>query len=251
MSGHSKWANIKHRKAAQDAKKGAIFQKLVRAIMVAAKEGGADPSMNVRLKALIDKAKEANMTNDTIDRAIKKGSGDLDGQSYEEIYYEGYGPGGVAILVEALTDNKNRASSELRFTFSRNGGSLGEAGCVAWMFERRGVIMVSGEGLDEDELMMTALEGGAEDVENNEDGTFTIYSDPSIFPEVRKTLTEAGYHIDSADVQMTPKNTVSVGDKATASKLLRLLDLLEDLDDVQSVTANFDIPDEVMASLED
>lgn len=250
MSGHSKWANIKHRKAAQDAKKGAVFQKLVRAIMVAAKEGGADPGMNIRLKALIDKAKEANMTNDTIDRAIKKGSGDLDGQNYEEIYYEGYGPGGVAVLVEALTDNKNRASSELRFTFSRNGGSLGEAGCVAWMFERRGVITVSGEGLDEDELMMNALESGADDVENNEDGSFTIYCDPSSFPEVKEGLIGTGYRVETADVQMTPKNTVTVNDKSTASRLLRLLDLLEDLDDVQNVTANFDIPDEVMESLD-
>lgn len=250
MSGHSKWANIKHRKAAQDAKKGVVFQKLVRAIMVAAKEGGADLAMNIRLKTFVDKAKEANMTNDTIDRAIKKGSGGLDGENYEELYYEGYGPGGVAVLVESLTDNKNRTSSEVRFVFSRNGGSLGEAGCVAWMFERRGVIAVSGEGLDEDELMMNALDGGADDVENNGDGTFSIYCAPSAFSSVRETLSKAGYHIASSDVQMTPKNTVAVNEKGTASRLLRLLDALEDLDDVQNVTANFDIPDEVMESLE-
>ncbi|QTX33581.1 YebC/PmpR family DNA-binding transcriptional regulator [Aminithiophilus ramosus] len=250
MSGHSKWANIKHRKAAQDAKKGVAFQKLVRAIMVAAKEGGADLAMNIRLKTFVDKAKEANMTNETIDRAIKKGSGGLDGENYEELYYEGYGPGGVAVLVESLTDNKNRTSSEVRFVFSRNGGSLGEAGCVAWMFERRGVIVVSGEGLDEDELMMNALDGGADDVENNGDGTFSIYCTPSAFSAVRETLSGAGYHIASSDVQMTPKNTVTVSERGTASRLLRLLDALEDLDDVQNVTANFDIPDEVMESLE-
>lgn len=190
------------------------------------------------------------MTNETIDRAIKKGSGGLEGENYEELYYEGYGPGGVAVLVEALTDNKNRTSSEVRFAFSRNGGSLGEAGCVAWMFERRGVIVVSGEGLDEDELMMKALDGGADDVENNDDGTFLIDCEPSVFPAVLEALSGAGYQIASSDVQMTPQNTVAVGEKAVASRLLRLLDALEDLDDVQSVTANFDIPDEVMESLE-
>lgn len=248
MAGHSKWANIKHRKAAQDAKRGAAFQKLVRAIMVASKEGGPDPAMNVRLKTAIEKAKAANVTNDTIDRAVKKGSGGLEGANYETIVYEGYGPGGVAILAETLTDNKNRTSSDVRYAFSRNGGSLGEVGCVSWMFERRGTLTLSGEGLDEEELMLAALDAGAEDVEGD-GGSFTVYTDPSSFSEVRDALVEAGYAVDSAEVQMIPKNTVNVDDKAVAAKIMKLLDALEDLDDVQNVSANFDIPDEVMEEI--
>ncbi len=248
MAGHSKWANIKHRKAAQDAKRGAAFQKLVRAIMVAAKEGGADPAMNIRLKTAIEKAKAANVTNDTIDRAVKKGSGGLDGANYESITYEGYGPAGVAVLVEALTDNKNRTSSDVRYVFSRNGGSLGELGCVNWMFERRGTLTLTGEGLDEEELMMSSLEAGAEDVESDE-GTFTVYTDPSSFSEVRDVLVESGYAVDTAEVQMIPKNTVTIEDKTVASKIMKLLDGLEELDDVQNVSANFDIPDEVMEEI--
>lgn len=248
MSGHSKWANIKHRKAAQDAKRGAAFQKLVRAIMVASKEGGPDPAMNIRLKTAIEKAKAANVTNDTIDRAVKKGSGGLDGATYETIVYEGYGASGVAVLVETLTDNKNRTSSDMRYVFSRNGGSLGELGCVNWMFERKGVLTLSGEGLDEEELMLAALEAGADDVEADGD-TFTVYTDPSTFSEVRDALVAAGYAVDVAEVQMVPKNTVKIEDKAVAAKIVKLLDALEDLDDVQNVSANFDIPDEVMEEI--
>jgi len=245
MSGHSKWANIKYRKATQDAKRGKLFQKLVRAIIVAAREGGGDPSMNIRLKTAIERAREANVPMDNIERAIKRGTGELEGVQYEEVFYEGYGPCGVAILVEALTDNRNKTASEMRTLFSRNGGSLGEAGCVSWMFERRGVIRITGEGLDEDELLSVALEAGADDVKN-EDGEFVVYCDPATFSKVKGALGGHGFAVSGAEVGMVPKSTVSISDKDDAHKVVRLLNLLEDHDDVQNVYANFDIPDEIL-----
>lgn len=245
MSGHSKWANIKYRKATQDAKRGKLFQKLVRAIIVAAREGGGDPSMNVRLKTAIERAREANVPMDNIERAIKRGTGELEGVQYEEVFYEGYGPCGVAILVEALTDNRNKTASEMRTLFSRNGGSLGEAGCVSWMFERRGVIRITGEGLDEDELLSVALEAGADDVKN-EDGEFVVYCDPATFSKVKGALEGHRFAVSGAEVGMVPKSTVSISDKDDAHKVVRLLNLLEDHDDVQNVYANFDIPDEIL-----
>lgn len=245
MSGHSKWANIKYRKATQDAKRGRLFQKLIRAIIVAAREGGGDPSMNIRLKAAIERAKEANVPIENIERAIKRGTGELEGVQYEEVFYEGYGPCGVAILVEALTDNRNKTASEMRTLFSRNGGSLGEAGCVSWIFERRGIIRITGEGLDEDDLLSIALEAGADDV-RNEGSEFVVYCDPAIFSEVKGILEGHGFAISGAEVGMVPKSTVFISDRDDAHKVIRLLSLLEDHDDVQNVYANFDIPDEIL-----
>ena len=249
MSGHSKWANIKHRKASQDAKRGNLFQKLVKAVIIAAKEGGGDPSMNMRLKAAIDRAKAASVPNDNITRGIKRGTGEIEGAQYEEIVYEAYGPGGVAILIEVLTDNRNRTASDMRALLTRNGGSLGEAGSVSWMFARKGLIEVSGADLDEETLMSAALEGGAEDLEKTEEG-YLIYCDPSSLPEVREALETSGYKVERAESEMIPTNTVPVTGKEKAMKMLRLMDLLEDHDDAQNVYANFDIPDEIMESLE-
>lgn len=249
LSGHSKWANIKHRKAAQDAKRGNLFQKLVRAVIIAAKEGGGDPSMNMRLKAAIDRAKAASVPNDNIIRGIKRGTGEIEGAQYEEITYEAYGPNGVAILIEVLTDNRNRTASEIRTLLTRNGGSLGEAGSVAWMFERKGTVEVSGKDLDEETLMTTALEAGAEDLEQQEEG-FAVYTDPSILTEVKEALQNAGYSVVSAESEMVPKNTVLVDAPDKARKILRLMDFLEEQDDTQNVYGNFDIPDEILENLE-
>jgi len=249
LSGHSKWANIKHRKAAQDAKRGNLFQKLVKAVIIAAKEGGGDPAMNMRLKAAIDRAKAASVPNDNIIRGIKRGTGEIEGAQYEEITYEAYGPNGVAILIEVLTDNRNRAASEIRALLTRNGGSLGEAGSVAWMFERKGTIEVSGKDLDEEALMTAALEAGAEDLEQQDEG-FAVYTDPASLPDVRDALEKAGYSIERAETEMVPKNTVQISDPEKARKMLRLMDLLEENDDTQNVYGNFDIPDEIMENLE-
>jgi len=249
LSGHSKWANIKHRKAAQDAKRGNLFQKLVKAVIIAAKEGGGDPAMNMRLKAAIDRAKAASVPNDNIIRGIKRGTGEVEGAQYEEITYEAYGPNGVAILIEVLTDNRNRAASEIRALLTRNGGSLGEAGSVAWMFERKGTIEVSGKDLDEEALMTAALEAGAEDLEQQDEG-FAVYTDPASLPDVRDALEKAGYSIERAETEMVPKNTVQISDPEKARKMLRLMDLLEENDDTQNVYGNFDIPDEIMENLE-
>jgi YebC/PmpR family DNA-binding regulatory protein len=248
MSGHSKWANIKHRKSAQDAKRGKAFQKYIRAVMVASKTGGPDPSMNMSLKAAIERARGANVPVDTIEKAVKKGSGDMDGASYDEIMYEGYGNGGVAVLVETLTDNKNRTASEIRFLFSRSGGSLGEAGCVSWIFQRKGAIRVTGNGLDEDQLMGLCLDAGAEDLEDNGEG-FTVTCDPAAMTEVRDQLTNAGYVIESTGLEMIPKTTVELKNRPEAEKLLKFLETLEEHDDVQNVYANFDIPDEIMEEI--
>ncbi|WP_286952465.1 MULTISPECIES: YebC/PmpR family DNA-binding transcriptional regulator [Aminobacterium] len=249
MSGHSKWANIKHRKAAQDAKRGNLFQKLVRAIIVAAKEGGGDPSMNVRLKTAIDRAKAASVPNDNITRAIKRGTGEIDGASYEEITYEGYGSNGVALMIEALTDNRNRTAADVRALLARGGGSLGESGCVAWMFERKGVIEVKGENIDEETIMLACLEAGAEDFEEIEGG-YTVYTSPAALSNVQAALEAAGYEVASAESEMVPNNTVAVDTVEHAQKILRLLENLEDHDDVQNVYANFDIPDEIMEQIE-
>ncbi|WP_456396431.1 YebC/PmpR family DNA-binding transcriptional regulator [Desulfurobacterium sp.] len=244
MAGHSKWANIKHKKAAQDAKRGKIYTKLAREITVAAREGGGDPEFNPRLRAAIEKAKKFNMPKENIERAIKRGTGEIAGETYEEVTYEGYGPGGVAIIVKCLTDNRNRTASEVRHAFSKHGGNLGTSGCVAWMFKRKGVITINVEGKDEEEVMMIAIDAGAEDFVN-EDGQFIIYTQPQDLENVKKALEEAGVEIEEAKLDLVPQNTTRV-EGETAQKVLKLLEVLEDLDDVQEVYSNFDMPDEVM-----
>ncbi|MCR6546812.1 YebC/PmpR family DNA-binding transcriptional regulator [Dehalobacterium formicoaceticum] len=250
MSGHSKWANIKHKKARQDEAKGAIFTKVSKEIMVAVKQGGPDPEGNFRLKLCIQKAKANNMPNDNINRAIQKASGGTDGDNFEEIFYEGYGPGGVAILLAILTDNRNRTASEIRHTFSKNGGNLGETGCVAWMFDRKGRLTVNLENQDEDELMMLVLEAGAEDFKA-EEGIGEIITEPDSLEEVRNFLVEKGVTIEEEEVTMIPQNTIMVDDLDQVKKLMKMVESLEDHDDVQNVYGNFDIPDEILAQLED
>lgn len=249
MSGHSKWANIKHRKAAQDSKKGVAFQKLVKNIIAAAKAGGGDPNSNFRLKVAIDRARAGNVLVDNIDRAIKRGTGEIDGAIFEEILYEGYGPGGIAVMVQAMTDNRNRTAPEMRSLFTKGGGSIGEIGCVAWNFDRKGVMEVTGEGLDEDELLMTAIEAGADDM-TAEDAGFEITCDPSLLTSVAEALKNAGYNVNSMEIEMIPKNTVAVTDKNDAQKFLNMVERFEEHDDVQAVYANFDIPDEILAQLD-
>jgi YebC/PmpR family DNA-binding regulatory protein len=249
MSGHSKWSSIKHKKGAADKKRGKLFSKLSRAIIVAAKEGGPDPAGNLALQNAIEKAKSYSMPKDNIDRAIAKGAGtDADAAAFETIVYEGYGPSGVAVIVEALTDNRNRTASEVRHTFAKNDGNLGTAGAVAWLFERRGIVLVEAEGVDEDELMLAAAEGGAEDVVL--DGTtFTVSCDVADLVAVREAIEAAGFSVDSAELTMVPKTTVEVADEGEAKKILRLMDQLEDNDDVQDVYANFDIPEQVLETV--
>jgi YebC/PmpR family DNA-binding regulatory protein len=249
MSGHSKWSTIKHKKAAADAKRGKAFTKLIKELTVAARLGGGDPEANPRLRSAIASAKAENMPKDNIDRAIKKGTGELEGVSYEETNYEGYAPGGVAVLVDVLTDNRNRAASEIRHIFTKNGGSIGEAGCVAWMFDKKGYIVVKKDKADEDSLMEAALEAGAEDVKE-QDSEFEVIAAPEDFTAVRDTLDEQGFEYEMAKVTMFPQTTVQIEDPATAQKVLKLMDALDDCDDVQDVYANFDIPDEIIASLE-
>jgi len=244
MAGHSKWANIKHRKAAQDAKRGKIFTRLIKEITVAARLGGGDPEANPRLRQAMDKALASNMPKDNIDRAIKRGTGELEGVSYEEVNYEGYAPGGVAVLVECMTDNKNRTVSEIRHLFSKNGGSLGENGCVEYLFNKVGMLVLEGEGIDEDTVLEAAMEAGAEDMEA-EDGQFTVYTDPQDFEAVKANLEAAGWQPAVAEVTMKPDTTVHVEGKQ-AEQVLKLLEALEDSEDVQNVYANYDIPDEVL-----
>lgn len=248
MAGHSKWANVKHRKARADAQKGKIFTKLAREIIVAAREGGADINTNFSLRLAVQKAKENNMPNENIQRAIQKGAGELEGESYEHANYEGYAPGGVAVYLEALTDNRNRTVAEIRHIFSKHGGNLGESGCVAWMFVRKGFILVKKEDakLEEDDLLMLALEAGAEDVKAEED-SYTITCPPEDFEEVKGNLQEQGLVISIAEVTRLPQNTVAVDDPDMASRVIKLMESLEDLDDVQNVYANFDIPDELFS----
>jgi YebC/PmpR family DNA-binding regulatory protein len=245
MSGHSKWSSIKHKKGAADAKRGKLFSKLSRAIIVAAREGGADPSANLALQNAIEKARSYSMPKDNIERAIAKGAGTGDdGSTYETIVYEGYAAGGVAVLVEALTDNRNRTASDVRHLFAKHDGNLGTAGAVAWLFERRGVALVPGE-LDEDEVLLAAAEGGAEDIARD-GSSWQVLSTPEDLAGVREALEAEGIAVESAEITMLPKTTVDVEDEATAKKILRLMDALEDNDDVQDVYANFDIPERVL-----
>jgi len=250
LSGHSKWANIKHRKAAQDAKRGNLFQKLVRAIIVAAKEGGGDPAMNMRLKTAIERAKAVSVPTENITRGIKRGTGEIEGASYEELTYEAYGPNGVAVLIEIMTDNRNRTTPEIRALLVRNGGQMGEAGSVSWMFERKGVIEVKGKGLDEDALMSCGLEAGMTDMEPAEEG-YTIYSDPSGLQTLKEALEKAKYVVESAETPMVPKTPVEITDVEAARKIIRLIEVLEEHDDTQNVYSNFDIPDAVAAQIEE
>ena len=246
MSGHSKWSTIKRKKGAQDARRGALFSKLSRAITVAAREGGGDPEMNPALHLAVHKARDANMPNDNIQRAIDKGTGTHgEAESFERINYEGYAPGGVAVMVEVLTDNRNRAASDVRYIFSKHGGKLGTSGSVTYLFERKGVILVPKEEVDEDELMELALEAGAEDVETTE-SDYRIITAPEDFAAVRDSLREAGVVFENTEITMQPQNSIEL-DAATAKQTLRLIDALEENDDVQEVYANFDISDEVMA----
>jgi YebC/PmpR family DNA-binding regulatory protein len=247
MSGHSKWAGIKHKKAKVDAQRGRVFTKLIREITVAARLGGGDPSGNARLRDAIDKAKAANMPSENITRAIKKGTGELEGVSYEECIYEGYGPGGVAVLVETVTDNRNRTTSELRKIFSRFNGNLGESGCVGWMFEKKGLIRLSARGTDEETLLAVALEAGAEDIQK-EEGAFEVITAPKDFEGVKAAVEKAGFPLESAEVTKLPQSTIPLTGKG-AEQVLRLMDELEEHDDVQQVYANFDIPEEIMAAL--
>ena len=247
MAGHSKWANIKHRKAAQDAKRGKIFTKLIRELTVSAKIGGGNPADNPRLRTAVDKALGANMTRDTVDRAIARGAGSNDADNMEELTYEGYGAGGVAILIEAMTDNRNRTVGEVRHAFSKCGGNLGTDGSVAYLFTRRGQISFA-PGVDEDALMEAALEAGAEDVVANDDGSFDVFSRFEEFGAVRGGLESAGFVGESADLVMIP-STLAELDLDTAEKVVRLVDMLEDLDDVQNVYSNADISDEIIEQL--
>ena len=249
MSGHSKWSSIKHKKGAADAKRGKLFSKLTRAIIVAAKDGGPDPAGNLALQNAIEKAKSYSMPKDNIDRAIAKGSGaDADADAFETIVYEGYGPEGVAVIVEALTDNKNRTAADVRHLFAKHGGNLGTDGSVSWQFERRGVVVVPADGVDEDELFMAAADGGADDIE--QDGAvFQITSAPEQFAAVRGAVEAAGFAVESAELMLVPKTTVAVDDEAKARQVMRLVDALEENDDVQDVYANFDIPEQVLEAV--
>jgi YebC/PmpR family DNA-binding regulatory protein len=247
MSGHSKWSTIKHKKAAQDAKRGAMFTKVIKELTVAARLGGGDADMNPRLRTAILKAKAVNMPQDTMQRAIMKGTGELPGVSYEEITYEGYGPGGVAMIVTALTDNRNRTVAEIRKIFSKNGGNLGESGCVAWMFQKKGLIVVDRDRIDEDELLGIALEAGAEDV-RPADAMFEVITSVEDFEPVKQGMTTQGIEPSSSEISLIPQTTVRL-EGSQARQLLKLMDELEEHDDVQNVYANFDIPDEVMAEV--
>ena len=248
MSGHSKWATIKHKKGAADAKRGKLFAKLIRQVEVAAKNGGGDPEMNPTLRTMFQKARDASVPLDTIERAIKRGTGELDGVTYESITYEGYAPNGVAVYVDALTDNRNRTGAEIRSTFSKLGGSLAEPGAVAWQFERKGIVMVPGS-VDEEELMMVALEAGADDITLDGD-MWQVTCEPHDTSAVRAAIEEAGIEVDSFDLTMLATSTVALESAEAAKPVLRLIDALDDHDDVQDVFANFDIPDEVLAGIE-
>jgi len=250
MSGHSKWANIKHKKARADAQKGKVFTKLAREIIVAARQGGGDVDSNFRLKIAVQKAKENNMPNDNIQRAIQRGTGNLEGQDYEEVIYEGYGPGGTALLVEVLTDNRNRTAADIRHIFSKGGGSLGESGCVAWMFQRKGYIVVKKENAgDEEELMLQLLDAGAEDIKED-DQFFEVITAPEDFEHAKQALEEAGITQESAEITMLPQTTVPIQDVGEARKVIKLVEALEDNEDVQNVYSNFEIPDSLLAEIE-
>jgi YebC/PmpR family DNA-binding regulatory protein len=249
VSGHSKWSTIKHKKGAADAKRGKLFTKLSRSILVAAKEGGPDSATNMALANAIEKARSYSMPKDNIDRAIAKGSGEgTDGAMFETVVYEGYGPSGIAVIVEALTDNRNRTASEVRHLFSKHDGNLGGAGAVAWLFERRGLVVVDAQAADEDDVTLAAAEGGAEDVALD-GSTFQVTSAPEDLVSVREAIEAAGIAVESAELTMIPKTTVQLEDESAAKKVLRLIDALEENDDVQDVHSNFDIPERVLEAV--
>ncbi|MBN1359997.1 MAG: YebC/PmpR family DNA-binding transcriptional regulator [Sedimentisphaerales bacterium] len=248
MSGHSHWAGIKHKKAAVDAKRGKLWSKLARMVIVAARNGGGDPASNLSLRYAIDKAKAANMPKDTIEKAIKKGTGDLGGVSYEEVLYEGYGPSGVAVMVEALTDNRNRTGPEIKRIFEKHGGSLGTTGCVGWMFNKKGLITVAASKINEDDLMELALGAGAEDMQNTGE-VYEITCDPDAYEELKKALEQREVPTEVAEISMVPQTTVEISDDHVARRIISLMEAFEDHDDVQNAYANFDIPEEVMSKL--
>jgi YebC/PmpR family DNA-binding regulatory protein len=247
MSGHSKWSTIKRKKGAADAKRGKLFTKLIKEISIAARLGGGDPTGNSRLRVAIAAAKAENMPKENIERAIKKGTGELEGASYEEATYEGYGPGGVAVMVEVLTDNRNRTISEIRHSFSRHNGNLGESGCVSWMFNLKGLMLFDQDTVDEERLIEVVLDAGAEDVRER-DREFEVIMDPAAYEEVKRAVKDAGLEYSFAEVTMIPQSTVRLQGRE-AEQMLRLMEGLEDSDDIQRVYANFDIPDEVMERL--
>ncbi len=244
MSGHSKWSQIKHRKAAVDAKRGKLFSRLIKEITVSARIGGGDPELNPRLRSVVTTAKSSNVPSDTIEKAILRGTGELEGIDYEEIIYEGYGPGGVALIIEVLTDNRNRAVAELKHVLNKNGGNMGENGCVSWMFDKRGLVIVEKDSIDEDELFMAAAEAGAEDVTSSE-YSIEILTPFEDFDRVRTVVEETGAQIQVSEMTMIPQNTVKLEGKE-AERMIRLMGAIEELDDVQKVYANFDIPDEIL-----
>jgi YebC/PmpR family DNA-binding regulatory protein len=249
MSGHSKWSSIKHKKGAADKKRGQLFSKLSRALIVAAREGGPDPAANLALANAIEKARSYSMPKDNIERAIARGSGtDADADSFEQVIYEGYGPNGVAVLIEALTDNRNRTAADVRAAFSKHDGNLGGSGSVAWLFERRGLIFVEAHGVDEDELTLAAADGGAEDVELD-GSSFRVTAAPEDLASVRDAIQRAGIAVESSELTMVPKTTVNLDDESAAKKTLHLIDALEESDDVQDVYANFDISEQVMEAV--
>ena len=248
MSGHSKWATIKHKKGAQDKARGKLFAKLIRQVEVAAREGGGDLNSNATLRTMYNKARDASVPVDTIERAIKRGTGELEGVRYEPVTYEGYAAAGVAIIVECLTDNRNRTGADVRSAFSKNGGSMAEPGAVAWQFERKGVVLVD-RGADEDELMLAAADAGAEDVADLGD-SWQVTCAATSLGEVRDALEAAGHKISSAELTMLPSTTIPLNDESEARKVLRVVDALEDMDDVQNVYANFDIPDAILELVE-
>ena len=247
MAGHSKWANIKHRKAAVDAKRGKIFTKVIRELTVAAKEGGADPESNPRLRTAVATAKGANMPNDTIERAIKRGTGDIEGIIYNEIFYEGYGPGGSAVYVKTLTDNRNRTVSEIRRIFTKHGGGLGENGCVAWMFDLKGRIAFAGDSVDEDTLFDVVIDAGADDV-RTEDSEIVVITPTDSYEAVKRAVSDAGIQYESAEVTMIPQTNVRIEGRE-AEHMIRLMEALEDSDDVQNVYANFDIDEQLLEAI--
>jgi len=249
MAGHSHWANIQHKKGAADAKRGKLWSKLARAIIIAAKNGGGDPSMNLKLRYAIDKAKQGSMPKDTIERAIKRGTGEIGGEQEDEVTYEGFAPGGVAIMVEAVTNNRARTNGEVRKTFERGGGNMGGPGCVAYLFDRKGVFAVSADSVEEDNLMSVALDAGADDL-NREGNTFEITCDPSHFSKVQEALVKGCISTTNAEIAQLPKTTVDATDLETAMKVLRLMEALNDHDDVQNVYCNLHMTDEILAEAE-
>ena len=246
MSGHSKWATIKHKKAATDQKRAKVFAKLIRQVEVAAREGGGDPDANPTLRTFFQKARDASIPLDTIERAVKRGTGDLEGVVYEQITYEGYGPNGVAVLMEVLTDNRNRAASDVRNALTKNGGSAAEPGAVSWQFDRKGVIIVP-KSVSEDDLMLTALDAGAEDI-TDEGEVWQVTTAATDLPDVRQALDDAGIDVENSEVTMVPQNTIPITEPDKAKAILRIIDALEELDDVQNVYANFDMSSELYES---